>query len=107
MSNTVAGQEFRIVLILFLLIFTVVFCHSLIRLCLATFKSRKGNRTQRRGRVDTERIQEFDQPIPVVLARDEETALGENDYHEDKNLPPPPPAYGLWRGSVVSADNSH
>jgi hypothetical protein len=44
-----------------------------------------------------------DVPIPVQLARDEE--LG--DYDEEKALEekedspkPPPPAYGLWRGSV-------
>lgn len=44
-----------------------------------------------------------DIPIPVQLARDDE--LG--DYDEEKALEemkdspkPPPPAYGLWRGSV-------
>ena len=50
------------------------------------------------------------QPIPVVLARDEE--LGSHDENGrvdedeeddiDRALPPPPPAYGLWRNSVVS-----
>ena len=47
------------------------------------------------------------QPIPVVLARDEELGL-HNDNNggvENENthdaLPPPPPAYGLWRSSVV------
>jgi len=107
MSNILAGQEFRIVLILFLLIFTVVFCHSAIRLCLANFKSRKGYRTHRRGRPDTGGFAELDQPIQVVLAADEEMALSRYDDDEDKNLPPPPPAYGLLRGSVVSAGNDH
>lgn len=47
------------------------------------------------------------QPIPVVLARDEELGLHiSNDRVEeedeiDRPLPPPPPAYGLWRNSVV------
>ena len=56
------------------------------------------------------------QPIPVVLARDEELGLhdhhhhynhgrseheGEEDNGRDDVLPPPPPAYGLWRNSVV------
>lgn len=47
------------------------------------------------------------QPIPVVLARDEELGLhDDNDRVEEeeeigKALPPPPPAYGLWRNSVV------
>ena len=106
MSNTVAGQEFRIVLILFLLIFTVIFCHSAIRLCLANFNPRKGHRSHRRGRADTGRAVELNQPIQVVLATDEEMALGGYYDDEDKNLPPPPPAYGLWRGSVVSAGNN-
>ncbi|MCJ1245840.1 hypothetical protein MMC30_003044 [Trapelia coarctata] len=100
MSNTVAGQEFRIVLILFLLIFTVVFSHSAIRLCLASFKSKKGHRTHRRGRADTEGFAEVNRPIQVVLATDEEMALGGYDDDDNKNLPPPPPAYGLTRGSV-------
>ena len=46
-----------------------------------------------------------EQPIPVVLARDEEIAVGNNengDGSEHKKIAPPPPAYGLWRSSVVS-----
>lgn len=49
------------------------------------------------------------QPIPVVLARDEEIGLHDDngrveedaEEHTDIALPPPPPAYGLWRSSVV------
>lgn len=48
------------------------------------------------------------QPIPVVLARDEELGLHddngrvvEDGENTDEALPPPPPAYGLWRNSVV------
>ena len=47
------------------------------------------------------------QPIPVVLARDEElgrhddSRRAEDDDDIDNALPPPPPAYGLWRNSVV------
>lgn len=47
-------------------------------------------------------------PIPVVLARDEELGLHNNndrveedEENVDQALPPPPPAYGLWRSSVV------
>ena len=45
------------------------------------------------------------EPIRVILARDEELGLHEsNVVEEDKEIavPPPPPAYGLWRCSVVS-----
>lgn len=46
------------------------------------------------------------QPIPVVLARDEELGLHDDNRRVeeediDEALPPPPPAYGLWRSSVV------
>lgn len=39
------------------------------------------------------------QPIRVVLARDEEAAGIESDATKTN-----PPAYGLWRESVVSAE---
>lgn len=49
----------------------------------------------------------------MVLARDEEMGLHDGDdgrvEHEegeddiDNELQPPPPAYGLWRSSVVCA----
>lgn len=42
-----------------------------------------------------------ERPIPVVLAQDEEIAAGSNPA-EPKKVAPPPPAYGLWRSSVVS-----
>lgn len=44
-------------------------------------------------------------PIPVRLARDDELDSDDNDMEVDGDpekevLPPPPPAYGLWRSSV-------
>jgi hypothetical protein len=46
-------------------------------------------------------------PIPVRLARDDELESSDNDMAdleagdpEKEVLPPPPPAYGLWRSSV-------
>ena len=41
-------------------------------------------------------------PIPITFARDEE--IGDERAEDDPAkaaLRPPPPAYGLWRGSVV------
>lgn len=45
-------------------------------------------------------------PIPIILARDEELGLHRTDNENDDTSPvqPPPPAYGVWRSSVVSAD---
>lgn len=52
-----------------------------------------------------------DRAIPVILARDEEIGIGGSTTDVDtdgdlemeatKIVAPPPPAYGLWRGSVV------
>ena len=103
MSNTVSGQEFHIVLILFLLVFTVIFCHSVIRLCMLFLKSKGQRHRERvRRRLATEAFAQPEQPIHVVLAMDEEMGREGHEDDEDKELPPPPPAYGLWRGSVVS-----
>lgn len=43
------------------------------------------------------------EPIRVILARDEELGLHENSNEDMSNesITPPPPAYGLWRFSVV------
>ena len=100
MSNTAAGQNFHIVLILFLLIFTVIFCHSLIRLCMLALQKKDARQTTRLS--NNGDYAHPEEPIQVVLARDEEMGLEDDRYDEEKDLPPPPPAYGLWRGSVVS-----
>lgn len=46
-------------------------------------------------------------PIPIILARDEELGLHDDDASADSDsirpVQHPPPAYGLWRSSVVSA----
>lgn len=99
-----AGRNFHVVLIILTLIVTIVFCHYLIRLCMVC--------TQNRSRSQIERVpsQENEEgfarpraPIRVILARDEE--LG---FHDDETsgatretVQHPPPAYGLWRSSVV------
>ncbi|MCJ1388738.1 hypothetical protein MMC18_001587 [Xylographa bjoerkii] len=98
MSNTAAGQNFHIVLILFLLIFTVLFCHSLIRLCMLALKNKDSRQTTRLS--NNGGYAHPEEPIQVVLARDEEMGPEDDGDDEEKDLPPPPPAYGLWRGSV-------
>ncbi|EZF33045.1 hypothetical protein H109_01615 [Trichophyton interdigitale MR816] len=100
--------EFHIILIIALMACTVYFCHSLIRL-LMTAKRRQ----VRRRRVhydqptrDPDMVESFthiDRPIPVIFATDLEMGLG-TGAEENENKPGqvsiPPPAYGLWRGSV-------
>ena len=92
----------HVVLILFILVFTVFFCHSLIRLCMLALKpSRRDERDRVPSRAGVGGFAQPHRPIRVVLARDEELGLRGAEAEEGKNLPAPPPAYGLWRGSVV------
>ena len=70
-------------------------------------KKRRKNRTSAVSeRSSQEDFARPTQPIRVILARDEEEGIStvdgsEIEEDEPKNLPPPPPAYGLWRGSMV------
>lgn len=71
---------------------------------------RSGQRHRIRStRPANEHEEEFAQPetpIPVILARDEEMGLhdGASDNEVTEVIQHPPPAYGLWRSSVVSAE---
>lgn len=89
-----------------ILIVTIIFCHYLIRLCMLVVRPKGLNSSgelveqSRAGVVARPR-----EPIRIILARDEELGLYQNNMvEEDKDIavPPPPPAYGLWRCSVVS-----
>ncbi|KAL1981709.1 hypothetical protein VTN96DRAFT_2323 [Rasamsonia emersonii] len=98
-STSVEEQEFHILLILLIMIFTIFFCHSLVRTCmLATRVAKHGSSLNRvPSTVGPLGYAQPERPIPVILARDEEIMAG--DQEAGKVLPPPP-AYGLWRGSV-------
>lgn len=93
-------------LILVVMILVIIFTHSLIRLCMLILRPPKSedrsigvpSSTGPSGYAQPE------QPIPVVMLRDEEMAVlndGEPEAYKATVLPPPP-AYGLWRSSVVS-----
>lgn len=53
--------------------------------------------------LDQEGFAQPRKPIRVILARDEELGLHEHDEAAQPNstIVAPPPAYGLWRCSVV------
>lgn len=82
----------------------VVFFFSAVRLWLAIFRPERENRRQalRPDIMGPSRYVVPPKPIPVVLARDEE-AVG----IESQAFKPMPPAYGLWRESVVSGHALH
>lgn len=106
-SSSISGQAWHAVFIVFILVITILFCHYLTRLCMLVLSAR------RRGREISD-MTEVDEdgfaprePIRVILARDEELGLHEN-YDESNSFPiaQPPPAYGLWRCSVVRASTA-
>ncbi|KAH8177806.1 hypothetical protein LIA77_02888 [Sarocladium implicatum] len=99
LTKSMNSGEFTIVLILVVLCATVFFCHALLRLFLLIFRGdqpssrRRGDRSQHYMGPGGYAVPE--QPIPVVLAQDEEARGTESEASKTT-----PPAYGLWRGSV-------
>lgn len=100
-TKNISNSEFSVLIILIILFATIFFAQGLIRLCLLIFRPKPSADQQRRnmlprmygpGGYAVPR-----QPIRVVLARDEEAAGIESETTKMQ-----PPAYGLWRESVVS-----
>lgn len=101
LSNQRQGQELHIIFMIMMLISTVFFCHSLIRLCLLVFEYRnlEYSSNVNPNMVESTGYRNPVTPIPVFMANDE----GFNDISGINRVPPP--AYGLWRESVVSQVN--
>ncbi|KAK4120072.1 hypothetical protein N657DRAFT_580447, partial [Parathielavia appendiculata] len=99
LTKNINSNEFTILLILIIMFVTIFFCHSLIRLFMLVVKARKRDQMVQQGQ-----LPEMAgsggyaipvEPIPVVLARDEEAAgIGSEATKTG------PPAYGMWRESV-------
>lgn len=90
-------------IVLVILITTVYFCHSMVRLCILILRppmddGHDGRRAPNMVLVSGGYANP-PQPIRVALARDEEAAGIESEATKF-----PPPAYGLWRESVVSRE---
>ncbi|CAE7220616.1 hypothetical protein CFE70_010486 [Pyrenophora teres f. teres 0-1] len=119
LTNTDLGQEIHILFIMVLLTITIFFCHSLIRLCMLILNppppTDPNNPAFSLSIANPSDGFQPVVPIRVHLRRDEEAAAAdmENDLVDaadpEKDLvPPPPPAYGLWRSSVrVNPDLLH
>ncbi|KAH6617592.1 hypothetical protein F5144DRAFT_498534 [Chaetomium tenue] len=100
LTKNVNSNEFTILMIIILLFVTIFFCHSLIRLCMLVAKARKRAQMVERGQAAPEMVGAGGytvprEPIPVVLARDEEVAGIQSEATKTG-----PPAYGVWRESV-------
>jgi hypothetical protein len=98
-TKNINNGEFTIMLVLIILFTTIFFCHGLIRLCMFIVRP-KPSEDEEQPRVPAM----FGpggyavprRPIRVLLARDEEAAGLESETTKMQ-----PPAYGLWRESVV------
>jgi hypothetical protein len=99
-TKNINSNEFTILLILIILAVTIFFCHGLIRLCMLVVKERKREQARQQGQLPEMQgsggYAVPREPIPVVLARDEEAAGIESEATKIS-----PPAYGVWRESVV------
>jgi len=98
LTNRNESQEFHVLLILIILVITIVFCHSLIRLCMMMLHP-PPDVEEIRPQLPTMMLPGGYAnpiiPIRVALTRDEEAAGIESEATKI-----PPPAYGLWRESV-------
>jgi hypothetical protein len=99
LSNRNESQEFHVLLILIILITTIFFCHALIRLCMMLIHPPEDNDLEQQlpSMIGPGGYANPEIPIRVALTRDEEAAGIESEATKI-----PPPAYGLWRESVVS-----
>lgn len=103
LSNRNVSQEFHVLVILIILVTTIFFCHALIRLCMMIINPPADDDLEGQNppsRIGPGGYANPQEPIRVALARDEE-AVG----IESVATKIPPPAYGLWRESVVCGCN--
>jgi len=96
-SNQISMGEFTIVLILIVILATLFFCFGLIKLCMLVMRKDRARERRAADGLDGHGYAVPDEPIQVTLARDEEAAGIESETSKTT-----PPAYGVWRESVVS-----
>lgn len=97
------AEELRVILIFMIMILTIIFCHSFIRVAVLLLRGPRITITRVPSKVGPSGYAQPGHPIHVILARDEEMAIESSNTMTQGKIPPPPPAYGLWRSSVVSS----
>ncbi len=96
-TRNINTSEFTVLLILIILFTTIFFCHGLIRLCMLIVKPpTEDERRHHQHMYGAGGYAIPRHPIRVVLARDEEAVGIDSEANKTE-----PPAYGLWRESVV------
>lgn len=91
-------SDFTIVLILVVILATLFFAYGLVRLCMLVVRGdrKRNGRTQLAPDTIMGHYAVPNEPIRVTLARDEEAA-----GMDTQTTKLTPPAYGIWRESVV------
>lgn len=87
-------------LIMFVFVLAIFLLHSVVRLLIVLIRGPPDHSDRPPSRVGPMGYATPSRPIRVVLARDEE--LAQDTANAGNKVAPPPPAYGLWRSSVVS-----
>ncbi|OLN81161.1 hypothetical protein CCHL11_09543 [Colletotrichum chlorophyti] len=98
LTQHIRSGEFTVLLILIILFTTIFFCHGLIRLCMLIIRPRPDEdpRPSVPQLVAPGGYAVPREPIRVLLARDEEEQGEVSEATTTK-----PPAYGIWRESVL------
>jgi len=108
LDKRIATQEFHVAMILIILITAMFFCHSLVRLCLIASKpysypdemsAINHDILHLRSGPGPHGYAQPDQPIPIDIVPGQSGAALDDDA-DPTRIPPPPPAYGIWRQSV-------
>ncbi len=111
-SRRPPGQEFHVIFILIILLITILFCHSLVRLCMIVLLTTPPARPKRNHLGVAARHSSGMDLRVIDLERGQPVATHGQGVNVDAEmvdampLEPPPPAYGLWRGSIVRSRNS-
>jgi hypothetical protein len=104
--RAIQGPWLYIILTFILLTIGVVWCHALCRLVAAfyQFPNYAADCTLPIEMTETAGYARPNQPIHVTMAGDEERFTERHSTGTAVKVTAPPPAYGLWRDSVVSDD---
>ncbi|CBF82582.1 uncharacterized protein ANIA_11182 [Aspergillus nidulans FGSC A4] len=101
--RAIQGPWIYIILTFILLTIGVVWCHALCRLVAAVyqFPNYAADCTLPIEMTETASYVRPNHPISVTLAGDEERSTGSHSTGHAVKVTTPPPAYGLWRDSVL------
>ena len=110
------NTTFHVLSILLILVLTGVFCHQLVRMFMLIKAPRRHAQTaaQRRRHATRERSRKYRQQVEETIPEKPIQIHMASDHGDERDLeaatevhvPPPPPVYGNFRGSIVSVEQT-